>query len=80
MQTVLIIVGGLAVWMALGLLAIAIAGAARRGDEALRSATGMQIDAPLERPRVLAIDADVTPVVRPWIAARSLAETGAPVL
>jgi hypothetical protein len=77
MQIVLFIAGALIVWMALGLLAVAVAGAARRGDEALRTATGLQIAAPMQRPRMLAIDADVVPVVRPWVVARTMAEAEA---
>jgi hypothetical protein len=77
MQTVLYVVLGWGAWMVLAVLAVAIAGAARRGDEALSALTGMQIEAPVERPRILAIDADVVPVTRPWIVARAAAETEA---
>jgi hypothetical protein len=76
MQIVLYVVLGCIGWMALAALAVAIAGAARRGDEALHELVGMQIDAPVERPRTLAIEADVMPVARPWIVARAAAEAG----
>jgi hypothetical protein len=76
------IVLGLGIWMLCGLLAVAIACAANRGDrlssEALMGADPAQAVAPRRR-----IVVEVTPVARPWaspagsaVSASVLAEAG----
>jgi hypothetical protein len=62
------IVVGLGVWMALGLLAVAIASAASRGDR-LSADAAMGVDPSLELAPRRRMVIDVTPVTRPWAAA-----------
>jgi hypothetical protein len=70
------IVVGLATWMALGLLAVAIAVAASRGDR-LSAEAAMGVDPALELAPRRRMTIDVTPVTRPWAAA---AATGSAVV
>jgi hypothetical protein len=69
MSTMVWIASGLGAWLCCGVLAVAVASAARRGDrlsgEALMGAAAV-VEQP--RPRMAV---DVTPVPRPWAAART---------
>jgi hypothetical protein len=62
------IVLGFGVWVLAGLLAVAIACAASRGDQLSSEAVmGVQpVETPPERRRMVV---DVTPVARPWVTA-----------
>jgi len=68
MPTLVFIALGLSAWMLCGLLAVAIACAARRGDRLSSDALmGMDPTTVVEpRPRM---EIDITPVPRPWVAA-----------
>jgi hypothetical protein len=62
--------------MALGLLAVAVACAASRGDR-LSAEAAMGVDPALELTPRRRMAIDVTPVTRPWVAA---AATGSPLV
>ena len=61
------IVVGLGAWMALGLLAVAVACAASRGDR-LSTEAAMGVDPSLLPAPRRRMTIDVTPVARPWAA------------
>jgi hypothetical protein len=71
------IVVGLVIWMALGVLAVAVACAASRGDR-LSAEAAMGVDPALELAPRRRMAIDVTPVTRPWAAAA--AATGSAVV
>ena len=79
MPTLIWIVLASGVWMLCGLLAVAIACAAKRGDrvssEALAGAAPAEAIAP-RRPMVV----EVTPVARPWATAAAGSKVVTPVL
>ena len=70
------IVVGLAVWAALGVLAVAVACAASRGDR-LSTLAAMGVDPALEPAPRRRMAIDVTPVARPWAAATGSAVVAA---
>jgi hypothetical protein len=73
---------GLGIWTLCGLLTVAVACAARRGDRLSSDALlGMDPNVEVAPPRRIAVD--VTPVARPWAAAATapssvLVEAGGP--
>jgi hypothetical protein len=82
MSTIAWIALGLGSWTALGLLAVAIACAARRGD-CLSPDALMGMDPSVELTPRRRMVVDVTPVARPWAAATParasvLVEAGGP--
>jgi hypothetical protein len=68
--TLVLIALGVSAWMLCGVLAVAIACAARRGDRLSSDALmGMDPSTAVEpRPRM---EIEITPVSRPWVAART---------
>jgi hypothetical protein len=83
MPTLMWIALGLVAWTMCGVLAIAIATAARRGDR-LSDLASMGMDPAVELAPRRRMVVDVTPVARPWAAAAGaaaaspLAEVGGP--
>jgi hypothetical protein len=82
MPTLAWIALGLGAWFALGLLAVAVACAARRGDR-LSDVALMGTDPSIELQPRRRMVVDVTPVARPWAAtapagASVLVEAGGP--
>lgn len=68
---------GVVAWTLCGLLAIAVACAARRGDR-LSSDALMGMDPSMELPPRRRMVVDVTPVARPWVVAATPAADAAP--
>ena len=83
MPTLMWIALGFSVWTMCGLLAVAVATAARRGDR-LSDVASMGMDPAVELQPRRRMSVDVTPVARPWVAAAGapvasvLAEVGGP--